>query len=275
MESSDFHGRIHPDDDAGEVRTVENSLRTGPTMEERALVEGEEEMVAEDTQGDHSTMFTEWSHNKRGSSTHPSSLLESETDPTSIPSGMLDDLELDRKCTESPAQTDEVMYGSDPALRQYTESPLHTIDSVHSGQSDSSTGHRDSKEGPPVTVNPGKVKAIGGHFGESSTETSAPRFHDPRNNWEAEHIKNKIQQVHATMDDIELHPEKHFQDHGSSFQVSARPKASPNPILDVDSDIAHKRKVHLAPESLMYFDMEEGYNTERLGRRCSSCCIVM
>lgn len=197
MGFSDAHWTTRPNGDAGDIRTADNSPRIGPTVEERAPVGGEEEMVGDEIQGDHSTVFTEWSHNKRGSSTHPSSFLGAETDPTSIPSGMLDDLELDRKCTESPAQTDDAMYGSDPALRQYTESPLQSIDSVHSGQSKSSGGHSDSREEVPVAVNPGKVKAIGDHFGESSAETSAPRFHDPKNNWEAEHIKNKIQQVHG------------------------------------------------------------------------------
>ena len=198
MGVSDARWTTPPIDHAGDVRTADNSPRIGPTVEERAPVGGEEEMMADEIQGDHSTVFTESSHNKRGSSTHPSSFLEVETDPTSIPSGMLDDLDLDldRKCTESPA-TDDAMYGSDPALRQYTDSPLYSIDSVQSRQSNSSTGHSDSREEVPVAVNLGRVKAIGDHFGESSAETSAPRFHDPKNSWEAEHIKNKVQQVHG------------------------------------------------------------------------------
>lgn len=79
----------------------------------------------------------------------------------------------------------------------------------------------------------------------------------------------------ATMDDIELHPEAHFRDHGSSFQVSARPKESPNPALDAESDIAHKRKVHFARDPLLHFNIEEEYSIERPRRRSSSCCVAM
>ena len=169
-------------------------------MAEGATKEWEEEMVAEDAQGDHSTVSTELSHNNLGSSIHPSSLLEDETDPTSIPSGILDDLELDRKYTESPSGTDEAIYGSYPTLRQYQVSPLYSSedaygsDSVHSGHS---TGSSDSKMDVPIAVNAGKVEAIGDHFSDSGFEALGRRFHDPKNSWEAELINKRINQTNG------------------------------------------------------------------------------
>ena len=81
----------------------------------------------------------------------------------------------------------------------------------------------------------------------------------------------------ATMENIDLRPEVHFRDPGSSFQVSARPEEStiPKPPLDADIDIVHKPKVHFAPEPLVPFEIEEGYYIERPRRRYSTCCIIL
>ena len=177
MGSGGVHPVTPPSDDAGVVRTEDEV-----TMEEGATVEGEEEMQADDTQGDHSTVSTESSHDKSVFSPHQSPILEAATDPTSMPSGILDDLELDRKCTDSPLDSVEAIYGSD---------------SVHSTQSDPSTEDSDSREGSQIAVNPRKVEAIGGHFGESSTTASTSRFHDPKNSWEAHHINNKIKHMNS------------------------------------------------------------------------------
>ena len=164
-----------PNSDTGIVRT-----RDEATVEEETTLEGEEEILADDTQGDRSTITTEWSHDKKVFSPQASPILEGETDPTS---GFLEDLDLERKCTESPLDSIEAVQGSD---------------SVHSAQSDPSTGDNDSREGRPIAVNAGKVEAIGDHFGESSTETSPPRFHDPKNIWEAQQINRRIMQAFGT-----------------------------------------------------------------------------
>lgn len=177
MESGDAHMGLPPNYDAGVFRT-----RVEATEEEWTTVDGEDEILAEDAQGDHSTVSTECSHDKKVFSSPPSPLLGAVTDPTSIPSGMLEDLDLERKCTESPLKSMEPVYGSD---------------SVHSEQSDPSTEYSDSKEGVPIAVNPGKAKDIGVHFGESSMNTSTSRFHDPTNSWEAQHINNKIRQAYG------------------------------------------------------------------------------
>ena len=177
MGSGDAHMGLPPNHDAIVFRTGKEA--TGE--EWTTTVDGEDRILSDDAQGDHSTVSTECSHDKKVFSSPPSPLLGAGTDPTSIPSGMLDDLDLERKCTVSPLNSIEAVYGSD---------------SVHSEQSDpSSTGYSDSKEGVPVAVNPGKAKDIGVHFGESSMNTSTSRFHDPTNSWEAQHINDKIRQA--------------------------------------------------------------------------------
>ena len=177
MGSGDTHIEARPDNDAGVVR-----MRDEPTGEVLNTVEGEEEISTDDTRGDHSTVSTEASHDRRTFSSYPSPVLEAETDLTSIPSGILDDLEIERKDTESPLNSIDAVYGSD---------------SCHSAQSDSSTADGSSREGLPIGVNPIKVKAVGGHFGESNTETIPPRFHDPENSWEAHRIKDRIKNMNG------------------------------------------------------------------------------
>ena len=177
MGSGDTHLEARPDNDASVIR-----IRDEPTGEKSNTMEGEEEILRDDTRGDHSTVSTEVSHDRRALSSRPSPILEAETNPTSIPSGILDDLELERKDTESPLNSIEAVYGSD---------------SCHSAQSDSSTAGSSSKEGPVIGVNLSKVKAVGEHFGESSTETNRPRFHDPVNSWEANRIKDRINNMNG------------------------------------------------------------------------------
>lgn len=174
----DAHMGLPPNHDASVFRMGEEA-----TGEEWTTVDGEDEILVDGTQGDHSTVSTECSHDKGVFSSHPSPLLGAETDPTSLPSGTLEDLDLERKCTVSRLSSNEAVHGSD---------------SVHSEQSDpSSTGYSDSKEGVPIAVNPGKAKDIGVHFGESSMNTSTSRFHDPTNSWEAQHISKKIRQAYG------------------------------------------------------------------------------
>ena len=177
MGGSNAQGATQPNND---TILVNIHTRDKTSMEE--WMPGQEEILADDTQGDHSTVSTNWSRGKRVFSTQPSPLLEAETDPTSMPSGGLEDLDLERKCTESPFNSIEAVYGSD---------------SVYSEQCDSSAGSTDSREGVSIAVNAGKVKAVGDHFGESSTEASTQRFHDPNNSWEAKHINDKIVQLNG------------------------------------------------------------------------------
>ena len=175
--SGDTHIEVRPENDAGVVY-----IRGQPAGEELNTVEGEEEILADDIRGDHSTVSTEASHDRRTFGSHPSPILEAETDPTSVPSGILDDLEFERKDTESPLNSIDAVYGSD---------------SCHSAQSDSSTTDSSSREGLPIGVNAGKVKAVGEHFGESSTETRTSRFHDPENSWEARRINARIKNING------------------------------------------------------------------------------
>ena len=177
MGSSDTRIEAHPHNDASVVRIGDE-----PTGEEFNTMEGKEEILADDTPGDHSTLSTEASHDRRTFSSYPSPILGAETDPTSMPSGILDDLELERKDTESPLNSIDAVYGSD---------------SCHSAQSDSSAADSGSREGPPAGVNLSKVKAFGDHFGESSTEPNPPRFHDPENSWEARRIKDRINNMNG------------------------------------------------------------------------------
>lgn len=180
------HVGLPPNHTGVVFRTREEEEATG---EDWTTVDGDDEIPADDTQGDHSTVSTECSHDdKKVFSSPPSPLLGTATDPTSIPSGTLDDLDLERKCTLSPLNSNKAVHGSD---------------SVHSDlsiSSSSSTGCSDSsREGvPPITVNAGKAKDIGGHFGESSmNDASTSRFHDPTNSWEARHIRDKIRQANG------------------------------------------------------------------------------
>ena len=175
--SGDTYIEARPENDAGVVW-----IRDEPTGEALNTVEGEEEILADDIRGDHSTVSTEASHDRRTFSSHPSTILEAETDPTSIPSGILDDLKLGRKDTESPLNSIDADYGSD---------------SCHSAQYDSSTADGSSREGLPIGVNPSKVKAVGEHFGESSTGINPPRFHDPENIFEAHRIKDRIKDMNG------------------------------------------------------------------------------
>ena len=147
------------------------------TAEDGTTVDGQEDILADDVQGDHSTGSTEGSRDKEVFHLHASPFLEAETDPTSIPSGHLDDLDDERKCADSPSISLEVVFESD---------------SIHSEESAPSIGDRDSRENITTAVNPGKVKGIGDHFGESSAEISVPRFHDPKDSWEAQHINERV-----------------------------------------------------------------------------------
>ena len=163
-----------PDNDAGVVRIGDE-----PTGKELNTVEGKEDILADDTQGDRSTVSTEASHDRRTFSSHPSPILEAETDPTSIPSGILDDFVLERKDTESPLNSMDAVHGSDSCL---------------SAQSDSSTVDSSLRGSLLVGVN---LEAVGKQFGESSTETNRPRFHDPENIWEARSITHRINSMNG------------------------------------------------------------------------------
>ena len=174
MGSGDTYREARPDNDAGVVRT-----RDEPTGEELNTVEGKEEILTDDTRGDHSTVSTEASHDRGSFSSHPSPILEAVTDPTSMPSGNLDDLELERKDTESPLNSNHAVCGSD---------------FCHSAQSDSSTADSSSRESLSAGVN---LSNFGGQFGESSTEPDPPRFHDPENSSEARRIKARIQNMNG------------------------------------------------------------------------------
>ena len=168
-------------------------------------VEWKEELVVEEARGDRSTISTDGSHNMGGSSNHPSSFLGTETDPTS---GILDDMDFDLDLDRIHSESDKAMCGSDPALRDlslHSTEAVYGFDSVRSGQSESSTKYSNSREDIPIAVNPGKLSAIGDHF-ESDTETSAQRFHDPENPWEAQRIKDKIEQVNGNPIDCTISP---------------------------------------------------------------------
>ena len=182
IESGNARMNARPENEVGVVR-----VKPEATGELWTIMKEEEEKLGDNTQGDHSTVSTEWSHDKKVFSSRPSPILEADTqtDPTSISledSGFLKDLNLDRKDTESPLNSIDAVHGSD---------------SWHSSQSDSSTGESDSKGSLPTAVNPGKVKDVGRHFHDSSPEASTPRFHDPENSWEALQINDRIQNMHG------------------------------------------------------------------------------
>ena len=86
---------------AAMLRQAPNAPTTEPSVPVK--------ISANNIQGDSSTVPTEGSHNKRTLRSRLSSILEAETDPTSLPSGNLNDLNLTRKDTESPLNLVESM----------------------------------------------------------------------------------------------------------------------------------------------------------------------
>ncbi|KAL9132783.1 MAG: hypothetical protein Q9175_006038 [Cornicularia normoerica] len=254
--SSIAHWTTHPTNDAGVVLTGNKT-----TGEECSIVEEEKDTAVGNRRVKSSiatTVSSESKHTGNSSNVHTSShVLEEATDPTSSPSEMLD--EPDRKCTESPMDSDKAVYGSN---------------SVHSDSSESSTELNNSKRTMTAAVDLDKVEAMGGQFDESCNGREAASFHSPANDVEARYIIDKVKKANTTLEDIDLRPEVHFRDHGSSFQVSARPKEPSSPALDA-SNTAHKRNVLIAPDSLQGFDIEEGINIGKPRRRNSCCCIVM
>ncbi|CAF9917928.1 hypothetical protein IMSHALPRED_003785 [Imshaugia aleurites] len=257
--SSDAHRETRPNNDAGVVHTGDKTTVEGPTAVER-----EEEMVAEASRGKPRTATTVSSESKQtgqSSNVHTSSnAFEQETDPTSSPSEILD--KPDRKCTESPIDSDEAVYGSD---------------SVHSESSESSTDANDSKKRINAAVNADKVEAIGRQFEDLGIGNEAVSFHNPADEDEARHINDMVIRAHKTMRDIDDHPEERFRDPGSEFRVSARPKESPEPAPDTQGDETHKRYAHFPPDHLQHCDIEieEGYSVEGPRRPRSSCCIIV
>lgn len=111
--------------------------------------------------------------------------LEEETDPTSIaPSELSDD--LDRKQTESPADSNNAVHGANY--------------SIHSRSSGSYSDRSEARErAVPAAVNADRVKAIGVQFAEESSAegVSVARFHDPENDVEARYIRDKIRQANG------------------------------------------------------------------------------
>lgn len=80
------------------------------------------------------------------------------------------------------------------------------------------------------------------------------------------------------MKDIDLRPELHFRDHGSSFQVSARPKEPSKSAREAEGDIGDMQKVPFAPDTSLAFDIDDGEYIDRpriISRRSSPCCIIM
>ena len=148
--------------------------------------EGRIDLVVEDGQVNSSTATTVSSESKqtgRSSNVHTSSCVaEEETDPTSSPSEISD--EPDRKCTESPVDSDKAVYGSN---------------SVHSESSESSTEQNDSKKIAAASVDPDKVEAIGGQFEESCDGREAVSFHNPVNDIEAQHINDKVKRTNSEL----------------------------------------------------------------------------
>lgn len=179
MGSSIAHWKTRSNNDAGVVPTEGKT-----TLKEWTTVEEAKDTVAENRQVKSSNATTVSSESKQtgeSSNVHTSSIiLEEETDPTSSPSEMLD--EPDRKCTESPIDSDRAVYGSD---------------SVHSASSDSSAEHNDSKRSVTGAVNPDKVEAMGGQFDESYIGREAASFHNPVNDLEARYINDKVQMANS------------------------------------------------------------------------------
>ena len=179
MGSSNAHRKTRSNNDIGVIPT-----RDKTTMEEGITVEEERNMVAEDRLMNSSTATTVSSESKQtgnSSNVHTSScIFEAETDPTSSPSVMLD--EHDRKCTESPIDSNRAVCGSN---------------SIHSESSESSTEHDDSKKNTTAAVDLDKVEAMGGQFDESSVGREAASFHNPVNDLEAQFINDKVKKANS------------------------------------------------------------------------------
>ena len=179
MGSSDAQWKARSNNDPAIVRTGDKT-----TAKEWITGEGGEELVIEDCQGTSSKATTVSSESKQSGSSsnvHTSSnTLEEGTDPTSLPSEMLD--EPDRKDTESPMDSDRAVYGSN---------------SVHSESSVSSSEQTDSKKGITAAVDLDKVEAMGGQFDESYTGREAASFHNPVNDSEARYINDKVKKANS------------------------------------------------------------------------------
>ncbi|CAF9911850.1 MAG: hypothetical protein ALECFALPRED_007670 [Alectoria fallacina] len=260
MGSSNTHWKTRTNNDAVVVPTGCKTTEEGWTT-----VEGGKDRVAEDRPVKSSIATTVSSESKQtgcSSNRYTSShMLEEETDPTSSPSEMED--EPDRKCTESPIDSDRAVRGST---------------SVHSESSESSTEHNDSRKNTAAVIDLDKVEAMGGQFDGLGTGRGAASFHNPVNDVEARYINDKVIKANTTMEDINLRPEVHFRDHGSSFQVSARPKEPFKDTLDAEGDIADAQKVPSTPDAYMSFDRDDGeyLDEPKMGpRRSSHCCIIM
>lgn len=247
MASSKNNGMTQQIDDAVAVST-----RDETTMKEQNNMEEAEDLPAEDRRTKSSAVTTASSESKQtgdSSNLHTSSEpADEETEPTE----MFD--EADRKYTESPADSNMAVYGSD---------------SFHSDASEDVTVQTDPRRNGAAAVDPNMVEAMGGQFEGSSSGREAAEFHNPKNDTEARYIIDRVDKATTTMEDIDLHPEQHYRDPGSSFQVSARPKESAKSAPD---DIAHKEKVQLARNPSTYLEIQEGSNMEVRRRRNSCCC---
>lgn len=177
--SSNAHWMTPPINDAGVVLTGNKT-----TGEECSIVEEEKDMAVGNRQVKSSiatTVSSESKHTGNSSNVHTSShVLEEATDPTSSPSEMLD--EPDRKCTESPMDSDKAVYGSN---------------SVHSDSSESSTELNNSKRNMTAAVDLDKVEAMGGQFDESCSGREAASFHSPVNDVEARYIIDKVKKANS------------------------------------------------------------------------------
>lgn len=77
------------------------------------------------------------------------------------------------------------------------------------------------------------------------------------------------------MDEINRHPEEHLRNHGSSYQLSARPKEPSELILNEEDEIADKPKVPFPPDSSLHVDIGEGGIIGRPRKQRSPCCTIM
>lgn len=174
MGSSNTHWKTRTNNDAVVVPTGCKTTEEGWTT-----VEGGKDRVAEDRPVKSSIATTVSSESKQtgcSSNRYTSShMLEEETDPTSSPSEMED--EPDRKCTESPIDSDRAVRGST---------------SVHSESSESSTEHNDSRKNTAAVIDLDKVEAMGGQFDGLGTGRGAASFHNPVNDVEARYINDKV-----------------------------------------------------------------------------------
>ena len=175
MGSSNAHWKTRSNNDTGVISTKDKT-----TMKKRITVEGNKDMMGEDRLMDSSTATTVSSESKQTGNSTSSCILEAETDPTSSPSEILN--EPDRKCTESPIDSDKAVYGSD---------------SIHSKSSESSTEYNDFKTNKIAAVDLDKVEAMGGQFDESSVKREAVSFHNPVNDMEAQFINDKVKKANS------------------------------------------------------------------------------